>query len=88
MAKLIDAQSGKEIEVENGENIRKACEQFGVEFSCEEGSCGVCAIEVFEGEENLTELTHYETHHLKDKKHRLACQCKIKGGTVKVKEDF
>jgi len=88
MAKIIDSESGKEIEVEDGGPIRKACEEIGVEFSCDEGSCGVCAIEVSEGEDNLSELTHYETHHLKDKNHRLACQCKIKSGTVKVKEDF
>lgn len=83
MAKVINARTGKSEELKNGDNIRHACEKLGVPFGCEEGICGTCMIDVLEGEDNLSELTEQEKDLMRDKKHRLACQCKIKKGEVK-----
>lgn len=83
MAKLkID---DKEIPVKDGESIVEECEELGVPFSCHAGSCGICKIEIVEGAENLSELTDAEIEMGMDKKNRLACQCKIKKGEVKIK---
>ena len=75
----------KEQEVADGHPIRPALEDMGVPFACTDGICGVCQVEVLEGEDNLTELTEQEAIMGMDKKSRLACQCKIKKGEVKVK---
>lgn len=83
MAKVTNIKSGKSEEVSNGEGIRHACEKLGVPFGCEEGICGTCMIDIHEGEENLSDLTEQEKDLMRDKKHRLACQCKIKKGEVK-----
>jgi ferredoxin len=40
-------------------------------------------IDVLDGEDNLSELTEQEKDLMRNKKHRLACQCKIKKGEVK-----
>lgn len=86
MAKLIFEHSGDESELEDGAPIAEACEEAGVPFACTEGVCGTCVIEVKEGMENLTEPTQEEEDFLGDgtSKERLACQCKIKHGTVRV----
>ena len=83
MAKLI--LNDEEIELEDGENLKEKCEEHGVPFACEEGVCGTCVIEVEEGMENLTEFTQEELDFLGEQDvERLACQCRIKGGCVKV----
>jgi len=41
-------------------------------------------LHVVEGKENLSELTEEEKDLGRDKEHRLACQCKIKEGEVKI----
>ena len=74
-----------EIEVNDGEKIQEACEQLGVPFGCSQGICGTCLIEIEEGGENLSEQTPSEEDMGMDETHRLACQCRIKSGTVKVK---
>ena len=76
---------GQEVNVEDGGQIKDACENLGVLFACQEGYCGTCKIEVLEGPENLSELTKQEEEMDLDKKNRLACQCKIKQGMVKIK---
>ena len=52
-------------------------------FGCTHGSCGVCAIEVLEGEENLSPMTRQEKSTLErlklPKGCRLACQCAVAG---------
>ena len=84
MAKLI-VNDEDEIEIADGERIKEACEEAGIPFACEEGICGTCVIEVDEGMENLSEFTEEEEDFLGDEgNERLACQCKIKGGCVKV----
>lgn len=86
MAKLIFEESKENFELPDGSSISDACEQAGVPIACGEGVCGACVIEVIEGMENLSEFTPSEADFLGDlQRERLACQCKIKGGTVKVK---
>lgn len=83
MAKLyLDSE---EVELEDGSPIKDACEEAGVPFACTEGVCGTCVIEVIEGKENLTEMTQEELDFLGETDdERLACQCKIKCGEVKI----
>jgi ferredoxin len=83
MAEVIENKTGKSIKIKEGEKIREAVEKLGVPFGCEDGICGTCMIDIIEGENNLSELTEQEKDLMRDKKHRLACQCKIKKGEVK-----
>jgi len=85
MAKLIFADTEQAVELEDGSPIAEICEEAGVPFACTEGVCGTCVIEVVEGMENLTEFTQEEEDFLGEQdSERLACQCKIKGGRVKI----
>lgn len=84
MAKIIFSDNDKKIEIKDGKPIKDACEKLGVPFSCTQGICGTCMIDVLEGQENLSELTQEEKDMGRDKNHRLACQCKIKSGIVKI----
>ena len=85
MAKLIFKPTGEEKELEDGASIQEVCEEAGVPFACTEGVCGTCVIEVEEGMENLSEFTQEERDFLGEPdRERLACQCKIKGGCVKI----
>ncbi|MCB1111482.1 MAG: (2Fe-2S)-binding protein [Chlamydiales bacterium] len=86
MAKLIFDHNGEEVDLEDGEKIAEVCEDEGVPFACTEGVCGTCVIEVTEGEENLSEPTQEEEDFLGpgNTKERLACQCKIKCGKVRI----
>lgn len=85
MAKLI-VEGDKEYSLDDGEEIQQACESAGVPFACTEGVCGTCVIEVTEGMENLSDFNEAEEDFLGELDvERLACQCKIKHGTVKVK---
>ncbi len=85
MAKIIFSDTGKEINVKDEGQIKDACEKLGVPFSCAEGICGTCMIDIVEGQENLSELTQEEKDMGMNKTRRLACQCKIKSGNVKIK---
>lgn len=82
MAKLVSAKTGKSIKVDDENLIRRAAEELGVPFCCNIGTCGSCAIEIKEGEENLSGLTQEERDIDRDAKSRLACQCRIKSGEV------
>lgn len=85
MAKLIFETNGEEKELEAGSPIQEACEEAGVPFACTEGVCGTCVIEVTEGMENLSDFTQEEKDFLGEpNRERLACQCKIKDGCVKI----
>lgn len=74
----------KKVKLKDGEPIKEACRKLGVPFSCEQGYCGICSIDILEGENNLSELDEHEKSMGLDKKRRLACQCKIKSGKVKI----
>lgn len=84
MPKLKSSKTGKEIEVEEGQYIRKAAEELGVSFACNIGMCGACIINIVEGEENLSDLTQEEKDMDMDKKKRLACQCRMGKGDVTI----
>ena len=84
MAKIISAKDGEEIEVKDNSKIQKPCEKLGIPFQCKDGICGTCMIDIIEGKENLSELTEEEEDLDRDREHRLACQCKIKEGSIKV----
>lgn len=86
MAKLICVDTAEEHEIEEGSDIQESCESLGVPFACTEGVCGTCVIEVTEGMEHLSPFTQAEADFLGDLgSERLACQCKINGGCVKIK---
>lgn len=87
MANLKFEHNDEEIELPDGSPIANACEEAGVPFACTEGVCGTCVIEVIEGKENLSEQTQEEKDFLGEGTcdERLACQCKIKCGSVKIK---
>jgi ferredoxin len=86
MATLKFDQSGEEVELPDNSPISEACEEAGVPFACTEGVCGTCVIEIKEGKENLTPPTKEEEDFLGEgtSHERLACQCKIKSGRVKI----
>lgn len=88
MAKLIFENDDQEFELKNGSSITESCEEVGIPFACGgEGICGSCLVEVVQGMENLNEPTQEEIDFLGDDvdTKRLACQCKIMKGTVKLK---
>jgi len=85
MAKL-NFNDEAEAEIEDGAPIKEACEEEGIPFACEEGVCGTCVIEVIDGMENLSDYTEEESDFLGEQDfERLACQCRIKSGSVKIK---
>lgn len=85
MAKLI-FNNQEEIELNDGSPIKEVCEEMGIPFACEEGICGTCIIEIVEGKENLTPMTEEELDFLGEQNiERLACQCRIQKGCVKIK---
>ncbi len=86
MGKLVFEHSGEEKIVPDGDSIISACEEAGVPFCCTEGVCGTCFIEVLEGMENLSPFTQEEEDFMGEQgTERLACQCKLSSGMVKVK---
>ncbi len=83
MAKLVINEEA--YEVEDGRPIKETCEEAGIPFACEEGICGTCVVEVEEGMDNLSAFTEEEEDFLGEQEsERLACQCTIKGGNVKL----
>ena len=61
----------------------------GITYGCREGECGTCLTHVIEGAENLSEPSVLELRVLEEnlagKNDRLACQCRVLGGAVKVR---
>jgi ferredoxin len=85
VGKLIFNHSGEEKDVPDGAPLQPACEEAGVPFACTEGICGTCLIEVVEGMENLSPPNQAEFDFLGEPgRERLACQCKMKSGSVKI----
>ena len=66
--------------------IMDACMDAGIPFGCQTGQCGTCTVEVVQGMEHLSPRTQAEVDMELEANQRLACQCKIKQGTVKIKE--
>lgn len=75
----IDGQSR---DLDAGAPIQAACDELGVPFGCQAGSCGTCVITVETGMENLMPPNELEEDMgLKDNE-RLACQARIDKGDV------
>ncbi len=86
MAKLIFENTGEEKELDDDAALHEVCEEAGVPFACTEGVCGTCVIEIVEGMEHLSDFTQEEKDFLGDQdRERLACQCRLKGGCVRIK---
>ncbi len=86
MAKLIFEPTGEERELDDNSTLQEACEEAGVPFACTEGVCGTCVIEIVDGMSNLSPITQEEKDFLGEQEtERLACQCKIAGGCVRIK---
>jgi len=87
MAELKFTNCNEKVELEDGSPIAQACEEAGIPFACTEGVCGTCIFEVVDGGEQLSSPTQQEIDFLGEegtKKERMACQCKINGGCVKI----
>lgn len=86
MATLYLEPNDETVELEDGSRIQEVCEEAGLPFACTEGICGTCVIEVLEGQENLSAPTQEEVDFLGEGnlEERLACQCKINSGSVKL----
>jgi len=82
MAKVI--YNNQEEEIKDNSKIIETCEKLGVPFSCYSGVCHICKIKVIEGMQNLSVLTEKEKDANMNKNERLACQCTIKKGNVKI----
>ena len=79
----------KQITVNDGDSIIFACEQLGIPFGCKDGSCGTCLVKVISGMENLSPKAPAEQAEIPlAADQRLACQCKLMKGTVKIKGEF
>lgn len=75
----------KEFDIPDNSPIRQVCEELDVAFGCGSGYCGICQIEIEEGQDNLNELSDSETEMGMNGNTRFACQCKIKSGTVRIR---
>ena len=86
MAKLQFSHNEEEIDLPDDSPLAEICEEAGVPFACTEGVCGTCVIEIKDGKENLSTPTQEEEDFLGEgtEDERLACQCRIKGGCVKI----
>ncbi len=85
MPKLI-FNGEEEVDLDKDSAIKSHCEEVGIPFACEEGVCGTCVIEIEEGMDHLSDFTEEERDFLGEQDtERLACQCRIKSGCVKIK---
>ncbi|GAA0309272.1 2Fe-2S iron-sulfur cluster-binding protein [Rhodovulum strictum] len=90
-AKLTFTDVALTVNVPAGTRIIEISEKIGsgITYGCREGECGTCITRIVEGQENLSEPSALELRVLKDNlaghNDRLACQCQVLGGTVKVR---
>ena len=87
MAELI-FHNGQRLEVPDGSPLEEACEKAGVPFACSGGLCGACIVEVQSGMENLSPPTQAEKEFIGEaglNRERMACQCSIRSGVVRIK---
>lgn len=92
MARVHFPQDNISVDVEDGSRLQDAIDSSGADipFGCREGNCATCMIEVVEGGENLNPPTANEKITLLaeelDMNIRLACQCRISGGDLSIKQ--
>lgn len=73
---------GRAEEIPDGAPIMDACESLGVRFGCRGGQCAECLITILEGKENVEPPNVLETWMNLEPDQRLACQARIRSGTV------
>ncbi len=89
--KLIFEDVALAVNVPAGTRIIEISEKIGagITYGCREGECGTCLTHVVEGGENLSDPSALEQRVLKEnlagRNDRLACQCQVLGGTVRVR---
>lgn len=86
MSKIKFIKAQQEIEVPSGSEfleIHRKHPHLPLKFGCRQGGCGICAIKVTRGMENLSKLSPLESKTLCkkgcDETYRLACQCAVNG---------
>ena len=90
-AKLTFTDVALTVNVPSGTRIIEISEKIGsgITYGCREGECGTCMTHVIEGAEFLSDASALETRVLKEnlagRNDRLACQCQVLGGAVKVR---
>ena len=90
-AKLTFTDVALTVNVPSGTRIIEISEKIGsgITYGCREGECGTCLTHVIEGSENLSEPSVLEIRVLREnlagRNDRLACQCQVLGGAVKVR---
>lgn len=90
-AKLTFEDVALTVNVPSGTRIIEISEKIGagITYGCREGECGTCLTHVVEGAEGLSEPSALETRVLKEnlagRHDRLACQCQVLSGDVKVR---
>ncbi|MEL6419806.1 MAG: 2Fe-2S iron-sulfur cluster-binding protein [Pseudomonadota bacterium] len=90
-AKLTFTDVAITVNIPAGTRIIEVSEKVGsgIIYGCREGDCGTCMTRVEAGVENLSEPSALEAKVLKEnlagRNDRLACQCQVLGGDVKVR---
>lgn len=63
--------------------VHRRAPELPLKFGCTHGDCGVCAIKIAEGNQNLSHCSRKERETLQkkglDDSYRLACQCAVNG---------
>lgn len=74
------------VAVQGGTDLLTVCcrnPELALKFGCKQGECGICAIKIESGEQNLSQGSKKERETLKkkglDNSYRLACQCAVNG---------
>ena len=90
-AKLTFSDVAITVNVPAGTRIIEISEKVGagIIYGCREGDCGTCLTHIEEGTEHLSEPSVLESKVLKEnlagRKDRLACQCQVLSGEIKVR---
>lgn len=71
-------------EVPDGESVRDAAKELGVNFGCQKGVCGACVVIVLDGMENLAPKSENEANYDLRDGDRMMCQCKALAGDVTI----
>ncbi len=91
VAKLTFADVAVTVNVPAGTRIIEISEKVGagITYGCREGECGTCLTRIESGAEHLSEPSVLEQRVLKETlagtADRLACQCQVLGGDIKVR---